>query len=119
LSAQIGLRIRELRRDRAWTQRDLAARANLTLPQLSRYENGARRTHVGVLIRIARSFGVLVDLLLPQQGDIPPDPVDAELLKRIRRLAALGAREKQAAIALLDVILAHQLLFNLPPTQEK
>jgi transcriptional regulator with XRE-family HTH domain len=113
LRSQIGNRIRELRKERGWSQRDLAARANLSHHRLSKYENG-HQAPLGALIRIARSLGILVDVLLPDTGDLPRDEEDAQLLGRIRRLAALGGGEKAVACGLLDVVLAMRLLLRGP-----
>jgi len=102
---QIGSRIRELRLLLGWSQRDLAAHANLDTSQLSKYEGGTHKPPLGALIRVARAFGVLVDLLLP---DVPEalDPVNARLLTRMRHLAGLGDGEKEIAIGLLEVVFA-------------
>jgi transcriptional regulator with XRE-family HTH domain len=99
---QIGTRIRELRRRAGWTQRDLAARANLDTTQLSKYEGGTHKPPLGALIRMARAFGVLVDALLPEVSQ-PFDPVNARLVTRLRVLAGLSGPEKEIAIALLDI----------------
>lgn len=61
---------------------------------------------LGALIRIARALALPVDALLPDTGDVPRDPRDAELLARLRSLVALGAEEKAVACSLLDTVLA-------------
>lgn len=106
LPASVGGRIRELRKERGWNQRDLAAQANVTQTRLSKYENGTHQVPLGTLMRIASAFALPVDALLPDTGDMPRDPRDAELLARLRSLVSLGPEEKAVACSLLDTVLA-------------
>lgn len=110
LSISLGARIKELRKERAWSQRDLSARANVSQTRLSKYENGTHQVPLRALIRIAHALAVPVDALLPDTGDMPRDPRDAELLARVRSLMALGAEEKAVACSLLDTVLAMRQL---------
>lgn len=110
LPISLGARIKELRKDRGWSQRDLSAQANVSQTRLSKYENGTHQAPLGTLIRIAHTFALPVDVLLPDTGDMPRDPQDMELYARLRRLVALGAEEKSVACSLLDTVLAMQEL---------
>jgi transcriptional regulator with XRE-family HTH domain len=106
LAISLGARIKELRKDRGWSQRDLAARANVSQTRLSKHENGTHQVPLGALIRIARALALPVDALLPDTGDMPRDPEDVQLLARLRSLVALGSEEKAVACSLLDTVLA-------------
>jgi transcriptional regulator with XRE-family HTH domain len=106
LPFSLGARIKELRKDRGWSQRELSARANVSQTRLSKYENGTHQVPLGALIRIAHTLALPVDVLLPDTGDMPRDPQDMELFARLRRLVALGSEEKSVACGLLDTVLA-------------
>lgn len=69
----IGQRIAGLRRDRNWTQLELARRTGLAASTIAAIEQDARRTKPDVdsLIALARAFEITVDELL--NGD-PADP---------------------------------------------
>ena len=112
LAVSLGARIKELRKARGWSQRELSARANVSTTQLSKYESGTHQTPVRMLIRLSRDFAVPEDALLPDPGDTPQDLEDAQLLARFRGVAALGPEEKAVAISLLDTVLALQSLRN-------
>ena len=62
----IGQRIAGLRRDRNWTQLELARRTGLAASTIAAIEQDARRTkpEVDTLVSIARAFGITVDDLL-------------------------------------------------------
>ena len=61
---QNGMKIRLLRVERDITLTDFAERLGVTLPYLSRIERQHTSANVGLLLKIAREFGVSVDDLL-------------------------------------------------------
>ncbi len=60
----IGSRIRRLRREKKWKQKELASRICVDRTSLSAYENGKRLPDVYKLCRIADVFGVSLDELV-------------------------------------------------------
>ena len=53
--------IRELREERGWTQRDLAARLDVTVTSVSGWERRTGEPRASQLRRLARLFGVSMD----------------------------------------------------------
>jgi transcriptional regulator with XRE-family HTH domain len=106
LAVQVGERIRDLRRIRRWTQRELAGRAGLSSQRLSKYERGDHAPPLRTLMRIARAFGILVDGLLPAPFDAAPGALEERFRDRLLEAALLGDREKEALLALLEVFFA-------------
>ena len=62
-AAELGARVRELRRERDLTLKALGSRAGLSHPFLSQLERGLARPSVGSVERIARALGVPVTTL--------------------------------------------------------
>jgi len=61
----IGQRIHQLRTERHWSQRDLAARAQIGQSYLSQLESGQRPDPgIHVVIKLAKAFGVSLDELV-------------------------------------------------------
>ncbi len=60
----IGKKIAELRRQRKWTQAELAQRLNVTDKAVSKWEQGAGCPEIYTVVDIARIFGVSTDYLL-------------------------------------------------------
>lgn len=56
-------RIRELRKKKGWSQRDLSERTRIHVPTLSHLENGHTRLYPGYARRIARAMGVTIEEL--------------------------------------------------------
>jgi transcriptional regulator with XRE-family HTH domain len=72
-------RLRALRSSRGMTQRDLAAKANVTLSYISKLEAGGAAPGIDLLERLARALGAdAVDLLPAPSGEQP----GADQLKR-------------------------------------
>lgn len=64
LGQQLGLRIRELRLQRGWSQKALAERLHINKSVISYYELGERYPTYDVLLSIADVFHVSTDYLL-------------------------------------------------------
>ncbi len=65
LAAELGNRIRQLRMERGWSQRDLARQTGVVNPSMiSYYELGERLPSYATLLRIAEVFRVSTDYLL-------------------------------------------------------
>lgn len=57
-------RIRELREDNDFTQRQIAAILNMAQPQYNRYEQGYRDIPTDILIQLADIFNTSTDYIL-------------------------------------------------------
>lgn len=89
----IGEQIKDLRKERGWSQADLAAKINGDAGQISRYEHGRITPSADVIIRLAEVFDVTTDYLLLE--DAPRRP------RRTPDEAALGD-DRIAAVAELN-----------------
>ena len=61
---RFGLRIKELRKQKKWTQKELAAKLDVRFPQLNKYECGLHAPPMEKLIQLAEIFDITVDYLL-------------------------------------------------------
>lgn len=101
LSLQVGQRIQQLREEKGWSQRELAALLCVSLTRISRYEAGEREVPLRMLMRLAQVFRVPMDFLVP---GMVQEPFERELQARVRQVLAL--RERRTAVLLLDTLLA-------------
>lgn len=62
--AQIGERIKTLRKDRRWTLQELGRRAGVSISALSKIENAQVAASFDTLLKIARGFGLGFDAML-------------------------------------------------------
>ena len=61
---KIGERIREIRKERKWTQSELAYRAGINSSYLSHIETAKTKLSLPVIVQIANALSVSVDRLL-------------------------------------------------------
>lgn len=65
VSADTGLRIRQMREARGWTQQELAQKAGVSRPAVTQWESGKTKDPKrGSLLGIAHAFGVTVEDLI-------------------------------------------------------
>lgn len=87
----LGERIKELRKEHAWSQGDLAERIGSDARQVSRYENGRITPSLDALARIAETLNVSLDYLVFDNA-----------ARRPLHSPTTGLEDRLAAIAQLD-----------------
>lgn len=68
----LGERVRRLRRQRNWTQDQLATEAKLSKSFISEVESGTSQPRGPVLVRIATALGASLDYLMTGREPAPP-----------------------------------------------
>ena len=68
---QLGMRIKFLRKERNWSQEDLALEANINKNYICDLENGRRNPSLDVLERIAIAFNISLTELFKGVESIP------------------------------------------------
>src|ERR1700693_5283774 len=87
-------RVLELRKQRDWSQGDLAEKIGTSAAIVGRYERGEMTPSIDVARNIANAFGVTLDYLLAD--NLLPDVLrDKEMLQRWTALDALVPEERQ------------------------
>jgi transcriptional regulator with XRE-family HTH domain len=104
----IGEQIKDLRKERGWSQTDLAAKINGDAGQISRYENGKITPSVEAIVKFAELFDVSVDYLLVEGASRRPfRQADDELGTRLGDLDKLSDADRAALLHILDGLLAN------------
>jgi transcriptional regulator with XRE-family HTH domain len=105
LATDFGKRLRALREERGLTQRHVAERIGVQVPQISRYEAGGAMPGAETLIELSGVLQVGLDELVLGRNVKPLDEVrDVRLLERVRELEKLDRRFRETAIAVIDAI---------------
>lgn len=98
----LGDRIKELRKERGWSQDELAAKAGSDARGISRYENGRITPSLDALVRIAEALNVSLDHLAID--DIPRRPLHAPENILGDRLAGIAELDDADLASLLNVV---------------
>ena len=94
-SLLVGSRIRSLRKDRALTQADLAARIGIQQSDLCRMENGEYKVSLETLFKILSIFEMNIADFFHEEISSSVKDHDAELLRQYQRLSPRAQEEVQ------------------------
>lgn len=113
---KIGSFIKELRKEKDLTQRDVAEALHITDRAVSKWERGLNAPDIALLEPLSEMLGVTVgELIRGQRAEEPPADETRSLLdysrEEIRRKVG-GARKRYAAILALVLLLAGALLWR-------
>ena len=110
----LGDRIRKLRRERDWTQRDLAEKVGVDYKNVSNYEVGRLVPSLKTLQRLADAFGVSIEEL---NQDHPQEPVlaieDPELLRLFRELSTLPEADRDHLKWMLAAVVKQKRMLEM------
>ena len=68
---QLGMRITYLRKNKGWSQEDLALEANINKNYISDLERGRRNPSLEILERLADALGITLEVLFKGVETIP------------------------------------------------
>jgi transcriptional regulator with XRE-family HTH domain len=109
----LGETVKALRKERGWSQGDLATRVGGDAGQISRYENGKISPSVDVVVKLAEAFDVATDYLLVDGTARRPFRAPTDLLgERLANLDQLSDDDRAALIHIIDGLLANTRVRN-------
>ena len=106
----IGERIRSIRRERNWTQDDLAKKAGLLCQNVARYETGRTTPRKAMLARFAKAFDLTVEELVAEPKRTDEFPADPELAKLFRHISTLSEDDRAAVKRVLNLVVKQSLV---------
>ena len=95
--------IHNLRRERGWSQPELAAKVDSSTTMIGRYERGEMTPAVDTVAKLADVFGVTMDHLYHGQGIV--DAVrDKAMTERLKAFATLRPADQAHILATFDAL---------------
>jgi len=94
--------ITDLRKERGWSQTDLAKESNVSREIIGKYERGEAVPSIEFAKRIADAFGVSLDYLV---GEGVNASFDKKTLTRLQEIESLQEKDREQVLALLDAFL--------------
>ena len=82
----IGSRITLLRKEKKWSQVELAKNINASREIISRYERNESVPSIDMIIKIADAFGVTVDYMIGQSENSSFDKDTVDRIKNIQKM---------------------------------
>lgn len=109
---EFGARVKGLRKQHHWSQKELAAKVEIRFQLLNKYEGGQHIPPVETIINLAEALDVTVDHLLtgnPVEGT----PLANDLLfKRFKALESFEQTDRETVINVIDAIIAKRQMEN-------
>jgi transcriptional regulator with XRE-family HTH domain len=100
----IGDKILALRKQRGWSQQQLAKNIGTSGPIIGRYERGEMVPSVEVAKKLADTFAVTLDYLVDDTGRAA-EIKDKAMLNRLMEIEALEQEDKKTIVHVLDSLL--------------
>lgn len=107
-----GKRIKKLRKQRKWTQKELAAKLNVRFPQLNKYEGGLHVPPLEKIIQLAEIFDITVDYLLTGNHSEEKPLHNIRLLERFHAMENFHNEDLEAIIRLIDAFIVKNKVEN-------
>lgn len=110
----IGEKIARLRREKEWTQKELASRADITQNQVSRIENGKTRPRSSTIETLAKALGVDPEDLEHSPVFEEDNPLskmakeDPDLAALFAQVSLLSPKQKEAIRVTLRSMISYQ-----------
>ncbi len=91
-------KLAKLRKNKGFTQQELAQRAGIGIAQMRRYEKGNSSPTLEVIKNIAKTLAVTTDELIFDEGEgiVPSKIQDKELLEQFEQISTLTPQDKEA-----------------------
>ena len=103
----MGERLAQIRKERGFTQAELAEKVGILQNIVSAHERGRLRLSAEMLIRFARALDVSTDDLLGiQEKPSNGTTKNRRLLRRISHIDKLSKRDQEALLRTIDAFLA-------------
>lgn len=99
-------RLKNLRKQKRWSQKELAATVEIRFQQLNKYESGLNLPPAEMLIKLADALGTNVDFLLTGNPAEQMPPGNTRLYKRFRAVEDFDGDDQETVISLIDAMIA-------------
>lgn len=104
----VGTRVKALRKQNKWTQKELANKIGIRFPQLNKYEGGSHAPPLDKLVQLAEALNTTVDFLLTGNRSEERPLHNLRLLDRFRSLEDFPTDDQETVIKLIDAMIVKQ-----------
>lgn len=111
---KLGERIKQLRKEKGWSQDELGEKIGGDGRQISRYENERITPSVEAIVKLAQVFVVSTDYLLLEEA--PRQTLKAEnssLLNRLEEIDRLSEQDRTSLLHILDALVLKSRLKSM------
>ena len=99
-----GKKILDLRKQKGWSQPEIAKKIGTSGPIIGRYERGEMTPSIQVAKKFADTFGVTLDYLIADR-EIPNILQSKEMLQRLEAIDSLPPQDKERILSVVDSLI--------------
>lgn len=100
-----GQRLARIRRERGFSQIELAEKTGMVQALVSDYERGKLRLNADMILRFATALEVSTDALLQPDGPVESKKPSRKVLRRLEQIEALPPAQQIALLRTIDTFL--------------
>ena len=100
-----GTRLKERRKEKGWTQKELAAKIDVQFSLLNKYEGGLHAPPLEKLVELAEVLDTSVDYLLTGNRAESVPIRSTRLLERFRELEGFSSEDREVVLRLIDAMI--------------
>ncbi|NHB63714.1 XRE family transcriptional regulator [Photorhabdus sp. RW14-46] len=108
LRKEFGVRLKALRKQKGWPQKELAGKVEIRFQQLNKYESGLNIPPAEMMVKLADVLGVTVDYLLTGNPVEDSPLANSRLFRRFQVLERLAQEDQETVIKIIDAMIAKQ-----------
>lgn len=102
----LGQRLARLRKEKGYTQTEIADKMGITQKLISDYELDKLRPHPEMTVRFALAYGVTTDEILGLQATKPADKKSSpKVLRRLKKIEALPLSQQKFILKTIDSLI--------------
>jgi len=102
---KLGSRIKQLRKNHGWTQKELANMIGVRFQLLNKYESGETSPSIERLPGLAKALETTVDYLLTGIVDAETELHDKALIEMFRELEKFDRKDRNLAVEFIDALI--------------
>ncbi len=112
-------KLTKFRKDKGFTQQELAKKARIGIAQIRRYEKGKSSPTLDVIKNIAKTLSVSTDELIFDEGEgiVASKIKDRELLEQFEQISMLSPQDKEALKTVIESMIIKSKLQQIIPSQ--
>jgi len=100
-----GLRLKELRKQKGWTQKELANQIDIRFAQLNKYECGMHIPPIEKLATLSDILGVTLDYLVMGNRNQKQPLHNMRLIERLKELEGFDSDDQDVIITMIDAMI--------------
>jgi transcriptional regulator with XRE-family HTH domain len=100
LSADFPFKLKELRKNRGWSQGQLAKKIDADLQRISKYERGVIWPTMELMVKLAKVFDVSIDFLIRDDQNTAVTKIrNQKLLNRLEAINNLPQEDQETVVS--------------------